>query len=250
MPKLAELLKDADFKAEFDDAIKAAVTPAIEEATTGLKAKNAELLDEKKKEKQKADDLAKKLEAFGDLDAGKVAELIKKLGDDEEAKLLKDGKLDEVIAKRTERIIGKFDKAAKDAEDKAKASDEKATKYESAWKSERLDNQIARKVSGLADGALPKVQRDAREFFDVNEEGEVVTKEGAPLGPGGKPLTLDNYGDYLLDTSPFYFPPSGGAGGQGGQGRKGKTQVIDANDKEAFANNLEKIASGEVTAKM
>lgn len=241
--KLSDLLKEnPELKGEIDAMIAA--------ANSKLEAKRDEILKEKKKLQDDMTALQDKFKAFDGVDADKVKALLEKFEGDEDSKLIKDGKIDEVIEKRAARIIAKHEKAVADATEREKAANEKAGNFLSRWKTERLDNFIAKKVTGLADGALPKVQRDARDLFDIDDEGNVVTKEGAPTDSKGKALTLETYGEYLIEASPFYFPPSGGAGGQGGGkgGGKGGKQIA-WNDSAAIGGNLEGLASGEVGVK-
>jgi hypothetical protein len=209
--------------------------------------KNKELLTEKKNSADQRSTSSRPSSRASTLD--QVRALMEKFEGDDEAKLIKAGKIDEVIEKRAAKIIAKHEKAAQTAQDEAKKNAEAAAANLAKFKREKLNNAIATSVKGLADGALPKVQRDAAEMFDIDDEGNVVARENAPLGPGGKPLTLETLTDYLIEASPFYFPSSGGAGGQGGgQGRRqGRKPTIAWNDSEsAVGENLEGLADGEV----
>lgn len=237
--KLADLLKDPDFKKEFD--------AAIGEATTGLVNKNKELLTEKKKLSDQMLELTSKFEG---IDLEQVRALMEKFEGDDEAKLIKAGKIDEVIERRAAKIISKHEKAAETAQAEAKKNAETAAANLAKFKREKLNNAIATSVKGLAEGALPKVQRDAAEMFDIDDDGNVVAREGAPLGPGGKPLSLETLTDYLIEASPFYFPSSGGAGGQGGRGQGGgRKPTIAFGDSAALSANLEAVAEGKMEVK-
>lgn len=237
---LADLLKDPDTKALIEAFAK--------DQNAALAGKRDEILGEKKKLQEQLDALQNKFKALDGLDIDVIKGLMDKLENDEDAKLIKAGKIDEVVEKKAARVIAKHEKAVSDAAEREKKEKDRADGFQSRWKSEKLDNAIARSVTGLADGALGKVQRDARDLFDIDDNGDVVPKENAPMGASGKPVTLETYGEYLLETSPFYFPASGGAGGGGGRpgGGAQPKKTIAWNDSNAIGQNLEGIASGDV----
>ena len=98
-----------------------------------------------------------------------------------------------------------------------------------------LDAQVALTVTGLAPGALSKVQADARELLEVSDEGDVIAKKGSPAELG----TLEAH---LKRTAPFYF--SGAPAGEPVKGGKS----IAWSDSQAISENLEEIAAGVVAA--
>ena len=85
-----------------DPAVKSAIAEAVEAATLGLKNKNSELLGSLRTTKTELDGFKTQFEG---LDINAVKALLTKVGQDEETRLLAEGKLDEVITKRTERPV-------------------------------------------------------------------------------------------------------------------------------------------------
>jgi len=98
---LAELLAaNADAQAEYEAAIKSAVEP--------LTKKQAELLGETKAAKQTAKELQAALTELGDIDGLKKIKTM--FEQNEELKLFAEGKHDEVLNKRTEKLKAEHQK--------------------------------------------------------------------------------------------------------------------------------------------
>ena len=89
-------------------AIKAAIATAVEASVTGLKTKNTELLGKLKDTSTKLTQFETQFEGI-DIDA--VKGLLSRAGQDEETKLLTEGKVDEVFkGLSTLADAGQFDK--------------------------------------------------------------------------------------------------------------------------------------------
>lgn len=194
------------------DAQAKAIADAVAKEVAGLKAKNTEVILKNK-------ELTDRLAAFGDADPAKLAAMLKHFDNSEEARLMAEGKLDEVIAKRTAKrdadIAAQI--AAKDAEVvKAK---ENASKFNVRV----LHNDIrASAPPDLHPSALPDVLRHASEVFQLDEEGNVVPKDGA-LGKDGKtPYSPKEWFEDTRQTFPHRFANSNsGSSGFNGSGKGG-----------------------------
>ena len=86
-------------QAQLDEA----VARAVAEQTAGLKAKNGEVIGDNKK-------LKEQLAKFDGIDPEQVRAILKNFADGEEAKLIAEGKIDEVLAKRTDKLKGEHQK--------------------------------------------------------------------------------------------------------------------------------------------
>lgn len=91
---------------EITPEIQAIIDKAVNDQVSGLKAKRDELLG---KLKEQGDNLKR----FEGIDPDTVKGMLKRFENDEEAKLIADGKIDEVINKRTERLRGDVDNQLK-----------------------------------------------------------------------------------------------------------------------------------------
>jgi hypothetical protein len=260
MDWLLQIIKGLGLAPEVEKTLTDKLTPAVNDQlkqsvdreTTGLKTNNQQLLDEKKK-------LQERIAALGDLaDPEKLKQLRdleKMIQGNEEMQLIKDGKIDEVFNRRSAALRQSHEAEVKALKKAAEEASEKLKGVTSKFKSERLNSSVAQvlqslKTGKLADGALPDVQRLALDIFDVDDEGKIVARDSAPVWNKGR-ITFEEFGDYLVEHKPYFFGASSG-GGAGGSRKPGdrQPQEIDARDKGAFLKNLDKIAKGEIVARM
>lgn len=190
--------------------IQAMIDKVSDEKTLGLKNKNSELLGKLK-------DTTEKLKQFEGIDPDAVKAILQRFSDDEEAKLISAGKIDEVLSKRTERYRNGFDKKLKAEQEKAESAQKKAEKYSSIVLSNKMTS------AALKAGALPEALEDislrAKGMFVLSDDGEAVAvgQDGEPLlGKDGKtPLTPQEWVESLKDNAPHLFPKAEGTGGGG-----------------------------------
>lgn len=196
-----------------DADVQAKIKAAVEEAVTGLKAKNSELLG-KLKERDES------LKRFDGIEPDAVREILKRFADDEEAGLIKAGKIDEVLNKRTERMKADYDKRLKEA----LATAEQATKRAQAFQGRVLDDAIraAAAKAGIHQHAIDDALFRARSMFALDENGQAVQlgDDGKPvLGKDGKtPFTPLEWLEGMKEKAPHWFPASASGGGSGGSG--------------------------------
>ncbi|WDZ97971.1 hypothetical protein Herbaro_09380 [Herbaspirillum sp. WKF16] len=225
---------------EITPEIQAVIDAAVADATSGLKTKNGELLGDQKK-------LKEALKQFDGLDATKIRELMARFENDEEAQLIADGKINEVIERRTEKLRTESDRRLKEADDKVAAAEQRA----SAFQGRVLDDTIraAASTAGLHPHAIEDALFRGRTLFTLDKDGKAVQlgEDGHPvLGKDGKsPFTPAEWLDSMKDTAPHWFPTgnSGGGGGAGGNHRQqaGKTMTraaFDALDPSAKAQTV------------
>jgi hypothetical protein len=201
---------DAGGGATITPEVQALIDKAVAENTQGLKNKNNELLG-----KQKA--LSEKLKQFEGIDPDAVKTILQRFSDDEEAKLISAGKIDEVLNKRTERFRSEFDKKLKAEQERADSAQKKAEKYSSIVLSNKMTN------AALKAGALPEALEDislrAKGMFVLSDDGEAVAvgQDGEPLlGKDGKtPLSPQEWVESLKDNAPHLFPRAEGTGSGG-----------------------------------
>lgn len=192
----------------------ATITPEIQalidQQVAGLKAKNSELLG-------KVKDASEQLKRFDGIDPDAVTAMLKRFADDEEAGLIKAGKVDEVLSKRTERLRGDFEKKLSQEAERAKKAEAKAAKL--------ADRTLAGSLrdAAMKTGALPEAMEDivlrARGLWTLNDDGEAVAVDAdgeVILGKDGKsPLTPLEWAESLREAAPHLWPRAQGAGAQG-----------------------------------
>lgn len=208
------------------------IAAAVAKEVSGLKAKNAELIAKNK-------GLSETMAQFDGIDPVKTKEMLKHFDNSEEARLMAEGKIDEVIAKRTakrdEEIARQL--AEKDGEVT------KAKEYASRFNMRVLHNEIrASAPPDLHPSALEDVLRHAAEMFSLDEEGNVVPKDGA-LGKNGKaPYSPKEWFEDTRGTHPHRFA-NGNSGSSGFQGAgKGGAKTI-SRDKFMSMSPAEQKAS-------
>lgn len=155
---------------------------------------------------------------FADLDPDKAREALKKLDELENKSLLDAGKLDEVVAKRTETMRKDYElklaNAQKAAEDAARTVGELTRKLETLTIDSAL-KELAVKA-GVRDTALPDLLARGRAVFKM-KDGQVVplNEDGTTvLGKNGRdPLTFEEFVARLQTTdAPHLFEANRGSG--------------------------------------
>lgn len=175
------------------------------------------------KERERAGNAEKALKAWEGLDANEIRELMSKFANDEEAKLIKEGKIDVVVQKRTERVMQDFQKQLKAAQDAAEAANGKAAK----WSQRVLDDNIraaATKV-GMHANAIEDALLRGRQLFTLDDDGNAVqVKDGTVvLGKTGKEPFAPTEWLETMRTSAAHWFPAPGSGGGSSQQRPGAT---------------------------
>ncbi|EJN07798.1 hypothetical protein [Herbaspirillum sp. YR522] len=208
---------------EITPEIQAVIDAAVADATSGLKTKNSELLGDQKK-------LKDSLKAFEGIDPSAMRELMAKLENDDEAKLIAAGKLSEVIDKRTEKLRTASERAVQEANDKVAAAEKRA----SAFQGRVLDDTIraAASTAGLHPHAIEDALFRGRSMFSLDESGKAVQLDDGGqvvLGKDGKtPFAPAEWLESMKEAAPHWFP-TGSAGSGGGNG--GGPKFADGNKK-------------------
>jgi len=201
--------------AEVQAAIKAAVEKANAEAE-GIKSMNARLLDDLKKKTLPAEELAA------------WQEMKKRIAADEEMKLMSEGKLDAVVAKRVEAM--KRDTEAQLAANAAKLSEyeQLVQARDEKLKTLMIDGQLKEAYVSLdyEPAAMDDIIRLGRSVFIMGEDGKVVPRDehGTVIysKDGTTPLGAAEWLARLSEKKPYLKRPSSGGGAQpsrnGGKG--------------------------------
>lgn len=216
------------------DDVQARIDAAVSAAVSGLKTKNSELLG-KLKEREEA------LKRFDGIDPDAVRNILRRFSDDEEAKLIADGKIDDVLNKRTERMKADFEKKYGEAAAAAEAAERRAQ----AFQGRVLDDAIraAAAKAGLHQHAIEDALFRARAMFTLDEDGQAVMlgEDKRPvLGKDGKtPFAPLEWLEGMKEKAPHWFPASasgsgaGASNGSGGGASKSAAEMTSA-EKAAF----------------
>ncbi|EEB61241.1 MULTISPECIES: hypothetical protein [Pseudomonas syringae group] len=207
------------------------IQAVIDQQVAGLKTKNAELLGSLRTTKTELEGFKTQFEGL-DIDA--VKGLLNKVGQDEETRLLAEGKLDEVITKRTERLRTDYDKQL--AAEKTRA--DKAEAFAAKYSDKVLADSI--RAAAIKAGALPEAAEDiilrARGTFKLSEDGEAIAtdRDGEVVyGKDGKtPLSPLEWAESLRETATHLWPRAQGAGQTGDNGGKATKKWGDHTEQE------------------
>lgn len=200
--------------------VQAIIDSKVNEAVTGLKAKNTELLGKLK-------DVSSNLQRFDGIDPDAVRAILSKFASDEEAGLIAKGDIDTVLKNRTERMQSEFEKQIKGRDDAINQLHAKAAKLAAGKVSGAL-TQAASKAGALPEAMEDIVLRGQGQGWNINDDGEVVAlREGAVvLGKDGKtPLSPQEWAESLRETAPHLWPKAQGTGATGATGGGNRTPI-------------------------
>jgi len=191
----------------------------------------------------------KKLKAYEGLDPEDTKAFIARFANDEEMKLIKEGKLDVVKENWIAKMRTDHEKQLKASKDAIAAESLKAGKYQA----QVLDNavrQAAAKV-GVHPPAVEDALFRARAMFSLDENGNAVqVRDGSVvLGKDGTPYSPAEWLESMREAAPHWFPAmAAGSGaqqqsrasGNNGQARTVKRATFDGwTPKEKMAYSKE-----------
>ena len=194
------------------EALSAKHQEALDQEVGGLKSKRDELLEAQRKMKDQ-------LKQFEGIDPERARKLESQLAENEEARLIADGKLDEVLNKRTERMREEYDRKLQEASQTADQSKAFADKFRGRVMRDEIRTAAAE--VGLVDSAVEDAVYRAGGLFEVNDEGNVVPREDAGFDENGKPLTPQAWLESMREKAPHWFPVPEGSQSRGGGGSPG-----------------------------
>jgi len=221
-----------------DQVLDAPATPAVDvtalqnEIAT-LRQQSATLLDEKKKLQLQ----------YKDIDPEKIRTMMSHFETSEESRLMAEGKIDEVISRRVAKREESVAQQIADAQAEVTRAKEYATRFNAKLLQGELRTAFPTDVHQSM--SVPLL-RELEQLFTLDEEGNVVPKDGA-MGKSGKALYAPKEAiEDLRGQYPGFFV-NGNSGSSSFQGSgKGGSKTISREKFEATPLHLrhEIIASG------
>lgn len=226
------------------DAAKEAIQGILDNAkegwdedTAGLKTAKDKVLDELKKAKEN-------LQKWDGMDNEAVKSLMDQVANNEEMKLLSEGKHDEVLERRTKML-------KKDYEDRITALDTVILGHEKVitQKNNKLTELVIdgnMREAYVSLGFEPTAMRDqirsGREVFKMDDEGNAVPRDTSGniiFGTDGKtPMSPTEWLKSEAETKKYLQPASNGSGASHQRGQKG------SGFDSANASSIDKIRYG------
>jgi hypothetical protein len=161
----------------------------VEDSISAMTEKNAQLLDEKKK-------IQKTLRDFDGLDAEAAKEALKFLENNEDAQLIKDGKIEELLDRRTSTLRTDHEAVVEDLSTNLIEEKESKKKYKGLYQSKLLDDALtsAAIVAKVLPSAIADVLLNGKNIFSVADDGTIEARD-----KDGKIRKTDD--GKVLDTS-------------------------------------------------
>lgn len=190
--------------------VKDTLTTDFNKQVEGLKGKNSQLLDEKKK-------IQESLKNFDGLDAEAAKAALELINGNEEIKLIQEGKFEEVIDKRVSGIKGEHEEIVTTITNERDTEAEGHRTYKKKFESKMVDDSIREAAlnAKVRSEAIEDILNKGRMMFLLGEDGlSVEAREGLKLDgkllrtEDDKVLTTALWVDELKSKSPHYWPSS------------------------------------------
>ena len=198
--------------------------------------------------------LREQAEKFKGLDPDTAREALEKAREISDQKLISEGKVEELLAQRVDRMRADFEGQVAALTEKAAKSETQGNQYKTKLTEVVIDNTLQAAAAGVASvkqGAMKYVLSNGRSVWKLDETGNPVPydSEGKVMygKDADKQLTPQEWAQGLLLEAPYLFEGSAGGGGQGNGADGSGGRVIQADDQAALNSNIEGLASGEVT---
>lgn len=208
------------------------------EEPSGLKSALQKERENAKSLKRQLSEMQSKLTEIDGVDLGAVKDLLDRAHKDQEAKMIAEGRIDEVLNKRTENLRRDYEKQLEFEKERAQKASDFAERFR-----ERVLADAIRKAAidaGVHAHAQEDVIYRASSMFKLNEDGNPVALDGEGsviIGrDGDSPLTPSEWLESIKENTPHWYPQAQGAGPTGDKGAAGgkKRSDMDAQDKAAF----------------
>lgn len=196
------------------ESVKAEVSTTLrsefDKEVEGLKTNNSKLIEEKRK-------VQETLKNFDGLDPQAAKEALAFINENEQAQLLKEGKLDEVVERRVQELKDSLEGEVQTLTKEKSEVLETAKKYQTMYSSKMVDDSLREAASkaGILPQAIDDVLNKGRGVFGLGEDEmsvEARDKKGDLMRTeDGKILTTTLWIDQLRQESPHYWPQSKGA---------------------------------------
>lgn len=203
-----------DLKAQFDVLQKTLADQNAE--LDRLRTHSTKLLDEKKK-------LQNDFKAYENLgDPEVLSNILKQFNNNEDAKLVAEGKFDDVLKKHTERMSLDFNTKIEELLQQNEDLTKGKSKFEQLFHESEAGHAISSAAikAGIRDTALDDALMRSRGIFTVAQDGtlEARDSEGNLRTINGKALTPELFVEQLREKYPHYWPDSKSSGARGGAG--------------------------------
>lgn len=196
----------------------------LQKKVDDLIAENARMADHQKKLLDETKNAKKALKQFEGIDPDNIKDMMKTLESSEEAKLLAEGKLDDVLGKRTEKMRLSFEEKQQNYETKIGDLESSFKSLREQYNNEKISLAIrqAAEKSGAIPDAIDDIINRANGVFSIGDDGSIESRD-----PSGEIVTVNKkaldpviFVEQLKESAPFMWPGSQGHGASGKIGGK------------------------------
>ncbi len=144
----------------------------IEESVTGLKSKNDDLLNEKKK-------VQEALKNFDGVDADKAKEALKFLEENADAQLIKDGKIEELLDRKTSSLRTEHETAIETITEQLLNEKNSNSKFKGLYESKLLDDALTKAAitAKVTPTAINDILLNGKGVFSISEDGSIEARD-------------------------------------------------------------------------
>lgn len=216
--------------------VKALLQAEIDKTVAGLKKKNSELIEKEKKFKEQ-------IAQYDGVDLDKVKNLQKQIEQSEEMRLLSEGKMDEVVARRIELREKDWGQKFGNLESVLSEREQMIAKLNDRLTGMVIDGQVREAYLSLDFNpkAMDDVISRARKVFVMDEDGKAVPRDEHGNIIYSKdartPISPRDWLENLAEEKDYLRRPSSGAGAKPNSGARG---VIDKRQM----SSTQRIAAG------
>lgn len=188
---------------------------------------------------------------LGDADPAKAREALAKLQEMEDQNLISQGKVEELLKSRTERLV-------QDYEGKLKGTSEKLTAAERRLAELVIDNELRKVATAkkVRETAVEDFLERGRKVYRM-VDGKAVPMKGDDIVFGKKPnepMSMDEWADAIVPTAPHLFEGSNGSGAQNdakpGPAGAHSISAEDAKDRSKYLQAREAAAKAGTELKI
>ena len=184
-------------------AISDAVAKAVEENTKGLEENRNAILAEKRELSEQLKAAQEQAKQFDGLDVNKIRTMIEAVEKSDEAKLISEGKIDEVIESRISSAKNAYEQQFQEKDVEIQSLAEQNAKLQNMYESKLIGDAI--QAEALRQGMLPEAITDAvnssQGLFKLGEDGSVQAAKVDEFIN-----SPERFIKSLKETKPYYWP--------------------------------------------
>lgn len=198
------------------------------------------------KERIRAGDAEKALKAFEGMDAAELRDLLNRIETDEDMKLIKEGKHDQVFIKKSEKMRQDHQRQIDKLTEEHKAALDAADKRTRLYEGRVLENALRQAAAevGLHTPAIRDAVREGRMAFVLDDDGNAVQKRedgSIVIGKDGRsPFSPREWLEGMRAEAPHWFPAAGS-----GTGTKQSTTTNGSGKKTMTRSAFDKLPAEE-----